>query len=55
MPIERRPEFSDDAWSLIKGLLVRDPSQRMGGRNGAIDIISHPFFSDIDWIKLINR
>lgn len=50
-PIERQPEFSDSAWSLMQGLLQRDPSKRLG----EADVISHEFFHDIDWHLLISR
>jgi len=43
--------MSADAQSLIKGLLTRDPDQRLGGEG----VKAHPFFSDIDWHKLENR
>jgi len=56
MEIPRRAEFSDDAWSLISGLLIRDPKQRLGsGKDGARAIFMHPFFTDIDWVKLFNK
>lgn len=56
--------MSKDAISLIKGLLERDPNQRMGYTPGS-DAVSvfrgmdqikrHPFFSAIDWEKLMRR
>lgn len=37
-------------------LLCKDPSKRLGnGPNGAEDIKKHPFFKDIDWLKIYNR
>mmetsp|Transcript_32184 Transcript_32184/g.53183 ORF Transcript_32184/g.53183 Transcript_32184/m.53183 type:complete len:625 (+) Transcript_32184:305-2179(+) len=39
--------------ALLRGLLTRDPTQRLGsGPKDAEDIQSHEFFSDIDWDKL---
>ena len=57
MEISRQPEFSDDAWSLISGLLIKDPKHRLGSvKNGGINaILTHPFFADIDWVKLFNK
>lgn len=56
MPIKRLPEFSDPAWSLIEGLLNRDPSQRLGGsKEDALEIMSHPFFTGLNWSHLINK
>lgn len=56
MEIPRLPDFSDEAWSLIQGLLIREPRERLGGTvNGEKNIIEHPFFADIDWAKLFKR
>nr|AHZ63913.1 phototropin [Penium margaritaceum] len=40
---------SEEAKSLIRGLLERDPEQRLGGKKGAAEIRAHPFFRSIDW------
>jgi RAC serine/threonine-protein kinase len=54
--MKRLPEFSDPAWSLIEGLLNRDPSQRLGGsKEDALEIMSHPFFAGLNWSHLINK
>lgn len=42
------------ARDLINGLLVRDPSRRLGSE-GVSDIINHRYFVDIDWNKLVVR
>jgi len=42
------------ARDLINGLLVRDPSQRLGAA-GIADIITHHYFTIIDWNKLMTR
>jgi serine/threonine protein kinase SCH9 len=47
--------FSDDAKSLIKGLLARNPSARLGSRNDAEEIKSHPFFANVDWDILYRK
>lgn len=51
------PDYLDaDARSLLSGLLQRDPKKRLGsGENGSNDIKNHPFFSEIDWVKLDNK
>lgn len=36
---------------LIQGLLIKDPSKRLGGR----EVMHHVFFAEIDWEKLYNR
>lgn len=44
-------DMSSDARSLLRGLLTRDPNDRLGN-NGSEEIKNHPFFSSIDWRKL---
>ncbi len=39
---------------MLKRLLDKDPNKRLG-RNGSHDIKKHPFFSQIDWNKMINK
>eukprot|EP01119_Soliformovum_irregulare_P009135 TRINITY_DN2228_c0_g1_i1.p1 TRINITY_DN2228_c0_g1~~TRINITY_DN2228_c0_g1_i1.p1 ORF type:complete len:451 (+),score=96.83 TRINITY_DN2228_c0_g1_i1:22-1353(+) len=47
--------FTNAASSLVKGLLNRDPTKRLGcGPQGAIEIKKHQFFKKFDWIKLLN-
>lgn len=54
-PLEFGEEFSDEAVSILTGLLNRDPSQRLGVR-GAEDIRRHPFFSNhIDFALLAGK
>ncbi len=40
--------FSNELQSLIKQLLVRDPTQRLGFK-GADEIKNHEFFKGVDW------
>jgi serine/threonine protein kinase len=46
---------SRTAQSLIRGMLTREPSERLGGRAGAEEIKTHPFFAAIDWDALMER
>jgi serine/threonine protein kinase len=50
----RFPSFiGGDAQSLLEGLLTRDVEKRLGsGADGSNDVKRHPFFKDIDWVKL---
>ena len=52
--IEMQPAFSDDACSLIQGLLSKKPKQRLG-YNGCHEIKEHPFFVGINWLALGKR
>jgi hypothetical protein len=47
---------SSNALSLLKGLLVRDPAQRLGsGPDGVAAIKRHAFFKGLSWSKLDAR
>mmetsp|Transcript_50694 Transcript_50694/g.130749 ORF Transcript_50694/g.130749 Transcript_50694/m.130749 type:complete len:356 (-) Transcript_50694:860-1927(-) len=35
--------------SLVQGLLQKNPSQRLGSRNGASEIKEHAFFKNVNW------
>ncbi|KAI8074668.1 kinase-like domain-containing protein [Gongronella butleri] len=47
-------DISENAKSLLRGLLTRDPEQRLGS-NGSSEIKSHPFFASIDWQLLMQK
>lgn len=50
------PRLSGEAHSLLKGLLQKDPCQRLGsGPNGADEVKSHKWFRTINWKKLEAR
>lgn len=56
LPLRFPSEFSDDARSLLRGLICRNPAKRLGsGPCGAQEIMDHPFFSSVDWEKLYKR
>ncbi|KAK1433775.1 hypothetical protein QVD17_10692 [Tagetes erecta] len=50
------PRLSGEAHSLLKGLLQKDPSLRLGsGPRGGDDIKNHKWFKTINWKKLDSR
>jgi len=50
----RSPSYvSQDAQSLLEGLLTRDVDKRLGSQSG--EVKKHIFFKDIDWDKLERR
>ncbi|KAH9811519.1 kinase-like domain-containing protein [Melampsora americana] len=51
-PLRFGDEIKPEARSLLTGLLTRDPAHRLGN-NGAEEIKKHPFFSKIDWKRLM--
>lgn len=46
--------FSKESKDLISKLLEKDPINRIGS-NGAEEIMSHPFFKDINWDEIDNN
>jgi len=47
---------SQDTVAMIKGLLTKDPSKRLGaGADGYAAIKEHPFFKGLDWDALLGR
>ena len=40
---------------LLEKLLEKNPSQRIGYSNGAVEIKEHPWFKNFPWEKLIKR
>ncbi|EFN50433.1 hypothetical protein CHLNCDRAFT_55895, partial [Chlorella variabilis] len=48
--------LSSEVQSLVKGLLQKDASKRLGyGPSGSADVMGHPFFKSVDWRKLEGR
>ncbi|KAJ0687365.1 putative protein kinase AGC-RSK-2 family [Helianthus annuus] len=43
------PLVSFHARDLIKGLLVKEPENRLGSQRGAAEIKKHPFFDGLNW------
>ena len=55
-PILMKPYFSNEAISLLKVLLERDPTKRIGfSERDADEIKEHPFFADIDWNAIAKK
>jgi serine/threonine protein kinase len=50
-PIEIREHFSEDAQSLLQGLLCNDPRIRLGA-HGHAEIKEHAFFHSVDWTAM---
>lgn len=49
------PKVSDDCKNLLRTLLTKDPSRRLGHRRGAAEIKQHQFFRGVQWALLGNR
>ena len=56
LPVEMQRHFSNEAKSLLTGLLNREPARRLGSTStDASDIMGHAFFRDINWKDLRDR
>jgi len=54
--VEMKSHFSSEAKALLRGLLEQDPKKRLGATaSDSAEIKSHPFFTGIDWDKLMAR
>ena len=50
------PALSPAAVSLLRGLLQKDPRDRLGcGTSGADEIMAHPFFAGVDWVAMAHK
>ena len=50
------PFFHPDAQDLLKKLITRDLSERLGNlQNGSEDVKNHPWFNEVIWEKLLAR
>ncbi|XP_023035921.1 RAC serine/threonine-protein kinase [Drosophila willistoni] len=48
--------ISDEAKSLLAGLLAKDPNARLGGGQDDVrEIQAHPFFASINWTDLVQK
>ena len=50
------PEFlSTEAVTLLKGLLQKNPEERLGRKHGIKEIRKSKFFRNLDWDSLLKR
>lgn len=48
--------LSSEARSILTGLLIKEPENRLGGgEEDAAEVMRHPFFENIDWDRLIRK
>ena len=47
--------ISEDARSLLKGLLNKNPNERLGTTSGAEELKTHPWFKSIDWSQVMKK
>ena len=49
------PAISPECQSVIEGLLQREPSARLGGKDNGNDIKEHDFFQPMTWNELLEK
>ncbi|KYR02704.1 cAMP-dependent protein kinase [Tieghemostelium lacteum] len=54
-PVFSNKYYSLELHDLIKSLIVSAPEKRLGGKFGAIEIKSHPWFNDLNWKSVQSR
>ncbi|CAM9553864.1 unnamed protein product [Ascophyllum nodosum] len=48
--------LSANAQDILRGLLTRDPSKRLGSsKQDALEVQKHPFFAPLDWDRIMRR
>lgn len=47
--------MSDQCKDFISKCLAKNPAERIGSQNDIKEILAHPWFSDIDYNKLVNK
>ena len=45
-------EYSDEVMDLIQQLLIKDKDKRLGSKGDMDEVLSHPWFKDIDFDAL---
>ena len=54
-PVKHKIYVSPNAQSLINGLLAKDKNKRIGAKKGIQEILSHPFFDELDVEALLKK
>ena len=48
-------KISDEAKDFVVKMLRKDPSERLGAKGEASEILSHPWFADLDREKMMRK
>ena len=54
-PVPIPEELSPEAKSILKQLFKIKPKERLGYKEGAAEVMKHPFFKEIDFEDLRNK
>eukprot|EP00962_Isochrysis_galbana_P037788 scaffold13280_cov114-Isochrysis_galbana.AAC.3 len=47
--------MSPECQHIIEGMLMREPSQRLGGKSQGDEVLQHPFFRGQNWDDLLAK
>jgi protein-serine/threonine kinase len=50
-----RDALSNEGRNFVKGLLNRNPAHRLGAKGDAEELMTHPFFHDVNWQRLSKK
>jgi len=48
-------DYTDDCMDLVVKLLDKDKTKRLGCQNDVEEILSHPFFNDLDVVEIVSK
>lgn len=48
-------QISDNCRDFILKLLEKHESKRLGSENDSLEVLSHPWFEDLDWMQLLEK
>ncbi len=54
-PIKLPESLTADCRSLLKGLLQKNPSKRLGSKRGAEEIKEHPWLHGVNWDQVLSK
>lgn len=55
LKFKKNTSCSDEAKDFIAGLLSKKPKKRLGSQADALEVMNHPWLSDINWPKLLEK
>ena len=55
LKFKKHTKCSDEVKDFISGLLVKKPKHRLGSVADSLEVMSHAWFKDFDWSKLLDR
>mgnify|MGYP000883667790 CR=1 FL=1 len=54
-PAKSKLKLSAASKDLISKMLEKNKDKRIGAKGGMDEIFSHPFFKEVDFVKMINK